>query len=279
MEFLENKSKFFKLSQEFVLELGLKGRRALILGASQGMGAEIARVLAEEGCNLIIGARRAARIESFARELNDQHGVEVEPYQIDMSDSGAVSKLCSMVLDEWHIDILLNNTGGPPPSVSTGVPDEVWANSLQSLLMSTIRLSEAAIGGMRERRWGRILTIASSGVIQPIPNLAVSNTVRSAVVGYTKTLSNEVARDGITVNMILPGRIDTDRLASIDKNSVERENIPIEKVRENSWATIPAGRYGSVNEFAQVAVFLMSECAGYVTGSLIRVDGGAIKGI
>ena len=261
------------------MDLGLRGKRALVLGASQGMGAEIARVLAQEGCNVFIGARRAAEIERLASELTEQYSVEAEAYPINLSDGEAVDKLCAKVKHEWSIDILLNNTGGPPPSVSTGVSKEVWANSFQSLLMSTIRLSESAISGMQKRGWGRILTIASSGVIQPIPNLAVSNTIRSAVVGYTKTLSNEVAKEGITVNMILPGRIDTERLASIDRSSADKLDISLEAAQELSMATIPAGRYGTVREFAQVAVFLMSDCASYITGSLIRVDGGIIKGV
>ena len=261
------------------MDLGLKGRRALVLGASQGMGAEIARVLAQEGCNLIIAARRGSKIKNLAENLANQHGVDIEFCQVDLTDSSSVNKLCTMVKKKWQIDILLNNVGGPPPSVSTDVTDEVWETSIQGLLMSTIRLSESALEGMKKRSWGRILTIASSGVLQPIPNLAVSNTVRSAVVGFTKTLSNEVAKYGITVNMILPGRIDTERLASMEKYNAERMNISIEEVQENSQATIPAGRYGSVTEFAQVAVFILSECAGYVTGSLIRVDGGAIKGV
>ena len=236
-------------------------------------------MLAQEGCNLIVAARRVSKIEKLAEKLASQHGVNVEFYQIDLTDSSSVNKLCAMVKEQWQIDILLNNVGGPPPSISTGVTDEVWEASIQGLLMSTIRLSESALEGMKEKRWGRILTIASSGVLQPIPNLAVSNTVRSAVVGFTKTLSNEVAKYGITVNTILPGRIDTERLASMEKYNAESMKISIEEVQENSLATIPAGRDGAVTEFAQVAVFILSECAGYVTGSLIRVDGGAIKGV
>ena len=145
--------------------------------------------------------------------------------------------------------------------------------------MSTIRLSEAAVKGMREQGWGRILTVASSGVIQPIPNLAVSNTVRSAVVGFTKTLSNEVAKDGITVNMVLPGRIDTERLALIHKSSANQQGMTYEEYRNISQSSIPARRFGTAKEFAEVAVFLMSVCASYITGSVIRVDGGVIQSV
>jgi len=211
------------------MDLGLTGKKALVLGSSQGIGAEIARVLAREGCDVSLGARRLDNIQSLADELSEEFNIDAKAYPIDLSDGISVEKLCEMITHEWKIDILLNNAGGPPPSFSTGVPDEIWESSLQSLLMSTIRLSEAAVKGMRERGWGRILTVASSGVIQPIPNLAVSNTVRSAVVGFTKTLSNEVAKDGITVNMLLPGRIDTERLASIHEASANKQGMTYEE--------------------------------------------------
>ena len=261
------------------MDLGLNSKRALVLGSSQGIGAEIARVLAREGCNVYVGARRLDHIQSLADELSEEFNVDAKAYSIDLSDGISVEKLCEMITHEWKIDILLNNAGGPPPSPSTGVPDEIWESSLQSLLMSTIRLSEAAVKGMRERGWGRILTVASSGVIQPIPNLAVSNTVRSAVVGFTKTLSNEVAKDGITVNMVLPGRIDTERLASIHKASANKQGMTYEEFRDNSRSSIPARRFGTAKEFAEVAVFLMSVCASYITGSVIRVDGGVIQSV
>ena len=261
------------------MDLGLIGKNALVLGASQGIGAAIAEVLAQEGCNLYLGARRSEHIKALARDLNKKYEIETEPYQIDLMEATSVEELCLTIKKDWEIDILLNNTGGPPPSPSTGVSDKVWNDSLQSLLMSTIRVTEAATEGMKKRKWGRILTIASSSVIQPIPNLGVSNTVRSALVGFSKTLSNEVAKDGITVNMILPGRIDTERLAAIDNNSANMQGITYEEARDRSRASIPAGRYGTVNEFADVAGFLMSSCASYVTGSLIRVDGGIIRSV
>lgn len=261
------------------MDLGLIGKNALVLGASQGIGAAIAEVLAQEGCNLYLGARRSEHIKALARDLNKKYEIQTEPYQIDLMEATSVEELCLTIKKDWEIDILLNNTGGPPPSPSTGVSDKVWNDSLQSLLMSTIRVTEAATEGMKKRKWGRILTIASSSVIQPIPNLGVSNTVRSALVGFSKTLSNEVAKDGVTVNMILPGRIDTERLAAIDKTSANIQGITYEEARDRSRASIPAGRYGTVNEFADVAVFLMSSCASYVTGSLIRVDGGIIRSV
>ena len=235
--------------------------------------------LGEERCNVIIGARNSDGIQKLASEIRTEYGVEVIPHAIDLTDAKAVADLCHKIENDWEVDILLNNTGGPPPSGSRGVSDDVWSESVQGLLMTVIRLTEAAVKGMAARRWGRILTVASSGVVQPIPNLAVSNTVRSAAAGFSKSLAGEVAKDGITVNMILPGRINTSRLTQINTQNAERQGMTLEAFEEASLATIPAGRFGTPEEFAKVAVFLMSDHAGYVTGSMVRVDGGIIKGI
>ena len=261
------------------MDLGIAGKWALVLGASQGIGAAIARALGEEGCNLIIGARNSHGIRTLASEIRTEYGVEVIPHTIDLTDANAVADLCHKIENVWDIDILLNNTGGPPPSGSRGVSDDVWSESVQGLLMTVIRLTESAVKGMATRRWGRILTVASSGIVQPIPNLAVSNTVRSAAAGFSKSLASEVAKDGITVNIILPGRINTGRLTQINTQNAERQGMTLEAFEEASLATIPAGRFGTPEEFAKVAVFLMSDHAGYVTGSMVRVDGGIIKGI
>ena len=261
------------------MDLGIEGKWALVLGASKGIGASIARALGEERCNVIIGARNSDGIRKLASEIRIEHGVEVIPHAIDLTDAKAVADLCHKIENDWEVDILLNNTGGPPPSGSRGVSDDVWSESVQGLLMTVIRLTEAAVKGMAARRWGRILTVASSGVVQPIPNLAVSNTVRSAAAGFSKSLAGEVAKDGITVNMILPGRINTGRLTQINTQNAERQGMTLEAFEEASLATIPAGRFGTPEEFAKVAVFLMSDHAGYVTGSMVRVDGGIIKGI
>jgi 3-oxoacyl-[acyl-carrier protein] reductase len=215
----------------------------------------------------------------MADELSATHGVEVQAYPIDLTDSQAVAGLCEKIRNEFSVDILLNNAGGPPPSVSTGVSDEVWRNAIQSLMLSVISVTEAAVAGMRQRKWGRILTVASSGVIQPIPNLAVSNTVRSAIAGFSKTLSAEAAADGVTVNLIIPGKIATARSLVIDGAAAERLEISMEEVREKNRAAIPAGRYGEVEEFAHVAAFLLSGKASYVTGQMMRVDGGSIMSV
>ncbi len=261
------------------MDLGIKGKTALVLGASQGLGAGIAAALAAEGCNLIIGSRNETALGTMADDLRSRDGVEVATYAIDLTDSGAVAGLCERIRNEYSVDILLNNAGGPPPSISTGVSDEVWRNAIQGLMLSVIRVTEATVVGMRQRKWGRILTVASSGVVQPIPNLAVSNTVRSAIVGFSKTLSREVAADGVTVNLIIPGKIATARSLVIDGAAAERLGLSMEQVKEKNRAAIPAGRYGEVEEFANVAAFLLSDKASYVTGQMMRVDGGSIMSV
>lgn len=261
------------------MELGLTGKTALVLGASQGMGEAIARGLAAEGCNVIAGARRGDVVEKLAAELAATHGVEAQGYEIDLADKAAVETLCQRVRDDFKPDILLYNTGGPPPSGPLGVSDAVWQASVQSLLHSPIALCEAAVEVMQPRKWGRILTVASSGVQQPIPFIAVSNTVRSGFAAYAKTLSGAVAKDGITVNLLVPGLIATARALANYEIQAKQDGISPEEVADQSATNIPAGRVGSVQEFADVAVFLASERASYVTGAQIRIDGGSIRGI
>ena len=261
------------------MDLKIKNKTALILGASQGLGEGIARELAAEGCNLLLAARNVDALENIGAQLRDQHGVTVDIQAVDMTDPNSVEALCQTISDRGDIDILLNNAGGPPPSLSTGVADSVWQASVQALLFSVIKVTETCLVAMKTKGWGRILTIASSGVVQPIPNLAVSNTVRSAIVGFSKTLSEEVAQFGITVNVIIPGKIDTSRVGQLDQARANRENKNLEDVRTALAAAIPARRYGRVEEFAAAAVFLMSDRASYTTGHMMRVDGGSIKGI
>ena len=260
------------------MDLGMTGKRALVMGASRGIGRGIARMLASEGCELVIAARNIDRLEEDAKSLRTDHDVAVIPRQLDLGDEESIADLSAFLSGEG-VDILINNSGGPPPSGALGVDPEQWRRHFASMVLSLIRLTEAAVGPMRAKGWGRILTIASSGVVQPIPTLGISNTLRSSLVAFSKTLAGEVAADGITVNVILPGRIDTERVAEIDGRVAERDGRPIDEVRRASEAAIPIGRYGTVEEFASTAAFLVSVPAGYVTGHVVRVDGGLIRSI
>ena len=261
------------------MDLGIKGKTALIMGGSQGLGLAIAERLAAEGANLVLSSRRPEVLQEIAAKIEADHGVSVITDAVDLTDTAAVTAFCGRIRTDHKPDILLNNAGGPPPSPAIGVAPDVWAASAQSLLFSLIQVTEAAVEGMRARKWGRVLAIGSSGVIQPIPNLAVSNTIRGAMAGFCKTLSAEVAGEGVTVNMILPGKIDTKRVGQLDAARAEREGKTLEEVRIQIAASLPARRYGQPEEFANVAAFLMSVSAGYVTGQITRVDGGMIASI
>jgi len=261
------------------MDLGLKGKTALIMGGSQGLGLAIAERLATEGANLVLSSRRLETLEEVAAKITAEHGVTVRCDALDLTDTDALAAFCDRVRNDYKPAMLLNNAGGPPPSPAIGVAPEVWHSSAQGLLFSLIQVTEAAIEGMRAKKWGRILTIGSSGVVQPIPNLAVSNTIRGAMAGFCKTLSSEVASDGITVNMILPGKIDTMRVGQLDTARAGREGKTLDDVRAQIAASLPARRYGQPEEFANVAAFLMSEPASYVTGQMTRVDGGMIGSI
>ncbi len=251
------------------MDFMISGKTALVLGASRGLGAAIAKGLAAEGVKVFAAARNVA-----AMERTDN----ITPLTVDLSDATSVAAMIATVTAAGGVDILVNNSGGPKAGPAAGQSKESWASAFDSMATSIFTVTDAMLEGMIERKWGRIITIGSSGVVQPIPNLALSNGVRAAVSGWSKTLAAEVARHGITVNMILPGRIDTDRVRELDAGKAEKTAKTIEAVQEASRAEIPVGRYGTPEEFADVAVFLASARASYVTGSAIRVDGGMIKG-
>ena len=251
------------------MDFMISGKTALVLGASRGLGAAIAKGLAAEGVKVFAAARNVA-----AMEKTDN----ITPLTVDLSDDASVAAMIATVTAAGGVDILVNNSGGPKAGPAAGQSKESWASAFDSMATSIFTVTDAMLEGMIARKWGRIITIGSSGVLQPIPNLALSNGVRAAVSGWSKTLAAEVARHGITVNMILPGRIDTDRVRELDAGKAEKTSKTIEAVQEASRAEIPAGRYGTPDEFAAVAVFLASAQASYVTGSAIRVDGGMIKG-
>ena len=177
------------------------------------------------------------------------------------------------------VDILVNNTGGPPPTPAAGQDSAVWAKHFQAMVLSVIAITDRVLPGMKTRKWGRVITSTSSGVIAPIPNLGMSNALRLSLVGWSKTLAREVGRDGITANIILPGRIATDRIKFLDEAKAKREGRSVEDVSAESTGTIPLGRYGKPEEYADVVTFLASERAAYLTGSVIRVDGGLIASI
>ena len=256
------------------MDLGLTGKRALVLGASRGLGKAIAMSLAAEGATVIAAARSLDKITAWAAG-----NPLVQPVQLDLADIASVDALADSLLAQGGVDIVVNNSGGPPPGTAMGAERAAWILHFEAMAANLFHLTARLLPPMQSRQWGRVISITSSGVEQPIPNLALSNGVRSAVVGWSKTLANEVAADGITVNVVLPGRIHTERVDELDAAAAKRTQTEVAQVAEKSRATIPAGRYGKPEEFADVVTFLASERAGYVTGSRIRIDGGAIKAI
>lgn len=261
------------------MNLGLEGRTALVLGASSGLGQAIAVALGAEGARVALAARNAENLAKTAQSVEALGGAALA-LPFDLADIAGIDGLVSKVEDTFGpVDILINNTGGPAPSPAAGQPLDVWEKSFRSMVLSVIALTDRVLPSMRQRGWGRIITSTSSGIIAPIPNLAMSNTLRASLAAWSKTLSREVAKDGVTVNIVVPGRIATDRVAFLDQSAAKREGMSVEDVEAKSRAAIPMGRYGRPEEYADMVCFLASERASYVTGSIIRVDGGQVTSI
>lgn len=261
------------------MDLGLAGKRALVLSSSRGLGRGIAEALAEEGASVVLTARSEDKLKAAADAINARGKGRASYVAADLKADAAGLHEKAVAALGGPIDILVSNTGGPPPGTALTVKPEAWVPQFESLVLPVFTLAGLCLPDMRKAGFGRIVVVASSGVVQPIPNLVMSNALRSSILGWAKTLSAEVAKDGVTVNMILPGRIETDRTGELDEANANRLGKSAAEVKAASTAQIPAGRYGAVKEFADVACFLASERASYVTGSMIRVDGGAIRSV
>lgn len=258
------------------MDLGLTGKRALVLASSKGLGGGIAEALAAEGAHVLLTGRDADRLAALAARINARGPGKADVAVLDLAADDVVAQALAAVVEKLgHADILVNNSGGPPPGSAAGITAEMLERHFRIMVVNLIALGNALLPGMIERGWGRILTVASSGIVEPIPGIALSNTLRPALAGWSKSLASEVAAKGVTVNMLLPGSILTGRLDELDSAAATRTGRPMETVRAENEARIPAGRYGRVEEFAATAAFLVSERASYVTGSMIRCDGGA----
>jgi len=262
------------------MDLQISGKGALVLASSQGLGLGIAGKLCEEGVRVIVCGRVEEKLATVAEKLTRKGPGRADYVVADLSAPDSAARLHAAARDKLGaIDILVNNTGGPPPG-TVDMPDaDQWRRQIDTMLIRIIEITNLCIPDMKQAGWGRVLTVASSGVVQPIANLAMSNTIRSSLVGWSKSLSTEVAPHGITVNMLLPGRILTARLAELDRANAERLGKSVEEVSAKEQATIPARRYGTVEEFGSVGAFLCSGPASYVTGGMIRCDGGSIRGV
>jgi 3-oxoacyl-[acyl-carrier protein] reductase len=261
------------------MDLGLKQKTALVLGGGGGLGRAISKALADEGANVAFADIDPSAIAGTEEALAATSGKWLGVVW-DISDLSAIDAHLSKIERELGpVDILVNITGGPPPTPASGQDPALWSRHFQSMVLSVIAITDRVLPGMRARHWGRVITSTSSGVVAPIPNLGISNALRLALLGWSKTLAREVGKDGITANIVLPGRIATGRIQYLDEVKAKREGRSVEEVSAESTGSIPLGRYGKPEEYADVVTFLASERAAYLTGSVIRVDGGLIASI
>ena len=260
------------------MDLGLKGKVALVAAASTGLGRAIAEELAAEGASLILCARGEERLNATCDEIRSSTGAEILGVAGDLSIQSDIERIVSEGAKRFsRIDILVTNTGGPPAGRFDTLSRDDWENAVRDLLMSVVELTKLVLPGMKERRWGRILNITSIAVKQPVDNLMLSNSIRAAVTGFARTLANEVAEHGITVNNIMPGYTATERVNQLAETLAEREGLSISDIRARWESEIPMRRLGDPKEFAALAAFLLSERASYITGGSIAVDGGWIR--
>jgi 3-oxoacyl-[acyl-carrier protein] reductase len=261
------------------MEFGLKDKTALVLGGGGGLGRAISIALAAEGAQVAVADIDSKAIAETEAALAGIGGKSI----------GLVWDLADLTVIDAHVtkiegalgpvDVLVNITGGPPPTPASGQDPALWSKYFQSMVLSVIAITDRVLPKMRERKWGRVITSTSSGVVSPIPNLGISNALRLSLVGWSKTLAREVGKDRITANIILPGRIATDRIRFLDDAKAKREGRSVEDVAAESASSIPLGRYGKPEEYGAVVAFLASERAAYITGSVIRVDGGLIASV
>ncbi|GAB5487410.1 MAG: SDR family oxidoreductase [Parasphingorhabdus sp.] len=255
------------------MELNLEGKIVLVTAGSKGIG--LATALGYHGCGakVAICGRSQDNLDTAAAQMPGCLTV-----QADVSKTGDIDRLVAEVTDKLGgIDILVNNAGGPPPGLFEQLDDEAWEAAVQLTLMSVVRLTRKVLPHMRTQKWGRIINISSSGIRQPVPNLTLSNSIRMGVLGWAKTLANQVAGDNILVNTVCPGFTDTDRIKEILANQSAATGKSIEEIAAGMAAQIPVGRIGEAREIGEVAVFLGSQAASFITGQAITVDGGAAQ--
>lgn len=259
------------------MDLGLAGKSALVTGASKGMGKACALGLAAEGARVAMCARTEAGLAAAVAEVRDRTGAEVLAVTADVTRAEDVKALVARTRQAFGgVDILVANAGGPPRGSFDELSDDAqWHGAFDLSLLSVVRLVREVLPGMRQRRWGRIVTIQSGSVKQPIPELVLSNAIRPGVAGLAKSLASELGRDNILVNTVCPGRIMTDRFLE----GASRARVPTEEYLARQSLDIPLARVGTPEEFANVVVFLASERASYVTGVAVQVDGGLIRGL
>jgi 3-oxoacyl-[acyl-carrier protein] reductase len=261
------------------MDLGLTGRTALVLGAGGGIGRGIAEALAAEGAHVACADRRLEAAQATVEAVGGDSAF-VRAFAVELGDRQAERNLVGQVQQTLgSVDILVNNTGGPPSTAATAVPMDTWSNYFESMVASVIYLADLVLPGMRERGWGRVITSSSSGVVVPIPMLGISNTLRSALLGWSKTVAREVGPDGVTSNVVVPGRIASQAALDRDVLRAEQQHRTVDDVQQDYLSRIPARRYGTPREYGDAVAFLASDRAAYINGAILRIDGGMIESV
>ncbi len=262
------------------MELGLKGKVALVAGASKGLGYAVARALAGEGAIVSISSRDEKSITDAAARIERETGATVMATPVDVRSGEDIQKWVKATADKFGgVDALLTNGGGPPAGPAVSFDDKAWQDAADLLLFSAIRMVRASVPHMQARGRGAILMSTSSSVKEPIQNLGLSTVLRASVSALAKTLAIELAGSKIRVNQIIPGRINTDRVRQLDEINAQKQSISAEQARAKAEAAIPMARYGEIDEFGRVGAFLLSDAASYMTGATVQVDGGQIRSV
>ena len=262
------------------MDLGLTGKVALVAAASKGLGRAVAHELAAEGATVVMCARGRDALDAAREEIAKATGADVRAVVADVSTLEGIERVSTLALDaHGRVDILINNAGGPPSGPFEKHPWSEWEKAVQLTLRSAVELTRLVLPGMRERKWGRVVNITSIAVKQPVDGLMLSNSVRAAVTGWARTLANEVAVDGVTVNNVLPGYTKTDRVTQLNAARAASEGVDVNEIQRRIDAQIPMRRMGDAREFAAMVAFLASDRASYVTAQSIPVDGGWIRSL